>query len=192
MTLDKLIIAARLCLLAAFLVVTGNAIALFGSLPYLWLIYPVLAGSPCSYCSGSTQNTTSISITIASVANNVCSPGTPPDCTALNQTFVVDHSTGCSYNKNFGFTLPICTSIGYAISLNGTWQSDGSMKVTLVDGPADGNSTIVAQSSAVSTPRDCSDATGLSGLAMVVVVGLSPPTMTLRCDYTTATATVVP
>lgn len=175
MTLDKLIIATRLCLLAVFLVATGNSIALFGALPYLWLIFPVLGGtSPCTYCTGGTQNTSSMQIDIAGVTNGICT-----DCANFNATHIVTFQATCAYRID---SLTLCTSANNG-TVASSWQSDGSVFVEIRNSAA--SFTANVSSASTSTPRDCSSATGLSGLAFVAGAGI-------QCTVTGATATVTP
>ena len=145
--------------------------------------------TPCAYCTSGTQNTTSISVTIAGVTNNVCT-----DCGGfLNTTWVFSYgglAPYCAYTGIAGI-VPGCSFIGGAVA---EWQSDGSMLFILSDSASTG--VIQAQSSPVSTPRDCSSASGLSGLSLIVTEddsGLgSPPDSTWWCTYTGSTVTIVP
>lgn len=141
------------------------------------------ATSPCGNCSSGTQNTTSIQLDVAGVTDFICT-----DCdTNLNGTFILNFLVLCLYT--YDLTHGACDS---NCNFGAQWQSDGSIIIHILDG-GDGNAADAkAQSSAVSTPRDCSSATGLSGLALVVVDGFNPPDNTSRCTYTGATVTVTP
>lgn len=175
MTCDRLIIAIRLILLSSFLACSGNGIALFGLLPYLWLIYPVLgASSPCGDCIGGTQNTTSIQFDVAGVTNGTCS-----SCSVLNATYILSFASVCSYSlnstKNPGCGIP--ATINYLHTF--VWSIAPTYTIASL-----GLGISVTWVGSVSTPYDCSDDTGLYGSA-------NPTTATdTRCTWTAATATM--
>lgn len=183
-----------------------------------WLLLALLptvfsggATSPCTYCTGGTQNVVSVQFDIAGVQNfpAFC-------CTNLNATFILNWNAilagsgspigDCAYylnpilrlDKSIGqpCSQPTNLTVQFEFWWNGSdfgsFGSSTNKALAYLDDKASGGGEIAGVSSTLTYPYDCSSAADLSALPMTVITGALPPTQTNRCTYTTATVTVTP
>lgn len=211
----RLILVIRLCFWASVCMWSESAFLMFSSFAWvplgLFMPAPLLSGSsPCTDCIGGTQNVISVQFDIAGVANNVSQC-----CSNLNATFILNWNAllggpgteigVCAYylhpllrlDKSIG--QPCSQAPTLSVSFKFYWRgsafisySDANKAFAWLDDASSGGGEVAATSSTLTYPTDCSSGSGLSSLPFPVVNGVLPPTLTTRCDYTSATITVTP
>lgn len=173
MALAALLLVALLFPSVGLWVYPGFAFVPFG------LFMPVIDEDECFCCNEGTQNFTAISITIASVTDGSCT-----DCTNLNRTWSslwTGSSTPCTYNSTIG-PVVVCAQNTSRVGASYCNGAGRFIRVSLLSRGV-GTGTLY-DSGNLGDPQDCSDSSGLSGLAALTAGDGF-------CTYTGSTATIV-